>query len=121
MDKVMALTVTISTIILVFAVLVILHQKQVHGDDNENDLGLCERGYKDHCTNETLRHDLEGALMGALMIWNSANCSVRDICTPAKLCCVAPQIQRCEPDDETYNITSFCDPDDQDTGNETDK
>lgn len=32
------------------------------------------------------------------------------------VCCMAPQIQHCQPDDETYNITGMCDPDDNDTG-----
>ena len=37
----------------------------------------------------------------------------------AKKCpCIAPQIEQCEPDDETLNITGFCDPDDSDDGAE---
>ena len=67
-------------------------------------------------------------------IWNLLSCSERDICTPmtdnetgtSELCrgqilnesyCVpiAPQIQ-CDPDDEAFNITGYCDPDWNDSG-----
>lgn len=76
--------------------------KQAHGDDTESELGLCLRGWTARCPETKLQHDLEGRLM----IWNSLNCSVRDICNPVN----------CDPNDESFNVTGFCDPDWNDSG-----
>jgi hypothetical protein len=89
-----------------------LAMKAAFGDDSE----LCLR----NCPAEQQKIE---DMHQALEIWNTANCSVRDICTPANTTCivpcVAPQIQKCDPDDETVNITGFCDPDDSDNGTDS--
>lgn len=38
-----------------------------YADDTESDLGLCSRGYTDHCADSKFLHDL----YGKLLIWNA--------------------------------------------------
>lgn len=94
-DKTFGFTVAIGIALTAMTFLLVLqHKAQVHGDDSE----LCLK----HCNDQTLED-----LHQALEIWNAANCSTRDICTPV-----------CDPDDEALNITGRCDPDWNDTGDD---